>query len=191
MIQYFGHPTGLASDNTLAQDSYSGDGISNLQKYLLGMNPLIWDNLHFISAQYLTNQLCQLTLFGQVGHNYSLLASTNLVTWTPILNFGCTNATNIIYDPNASQYAARSYRLMTPPAVPAFHLNIAPGKQPDTNGLGLVLSATAGLNYRIDASTDLVNWMTITNFFSTNLTISIQDVSATNYNQRFYRAVLP
>jgi Tol biopolymer transport system component len=191
MIQYFGHPTGLASDNTLAQDSFSDDGISNLQKYLSGMNPLIWDNLHFISSQYLTNQSCQLTLFGQVGHNYSLLASTNLVTWTPILNFGCTNATNIIYDPDASQYAARFYRLMTPPVVPAFSLNIAPGKQPDTNGLGLVLSATTGLNYRIDASTDLVNWMTVTNFFSTNLTISIQDTGATNYNQRFYRAVLP
>lgn len=191
MMEYFGHPTGLASDNTLAQDSYSGDGISNLQKYLLGMNPLIWDNLHFISAQYLTNRTCQLTLFGQVGHNYSLLASTNLVTWTPILNFACTQTNMNIVDSDANKYAARFYRLMTPPVVSAFSLNVAPGKQPDTNGLGLVLSASDGLDYRIDASSDLVNWTTITSFFSTNSTISIQDTNATNYRWRFYRAVLP
>jgi hypothetical protein len=39
MIQYFGHPTGEASDNSLAQDDADGTGMSNLQKYLIGLNP--------------------------------------------------------------------------------------------------------------------------------------------------------
>lgn len=39
MIQYFGHPTGQASDHSLAQDDADGDGMSNLQEYLAGTDP--------------------------------------------------------------------------------------------------------------------------------------------------------
>lgn len=191
MMQYFDHPTGLTSDNSRAQDSASGDGISNLQKYLTGKNPLIWDNLHFVSVQFLTNRTCKITLFGQVGHNYSLLASTNLVAWTPILSFPCTNATMAVLDANAQSYAAKFYRLVTPPAVPAISLNVGAGRQPNTNGLDLVLHATAGLEYRIDASADLFNWTAITNFISTNATTLVHDTTATNFLRRFYRAVAP
>ena len=39
MIHYFGHPTGMASDLSLAQDDADGTGMSNLQKYLAGLDP--------------------------------------------------------------------------------------------------------------------------------------------------------
>jgi hypothetical protein len=39
MIQYFGHPTGQAGDLSLAQDDADGTGMSNLNKYLAGLNP--------------------------------------------------------------------------------------------------------------------------------------------------------
>ena len=39
MIQYFGHPTGQAGDFSLAQDDADGTGMSNLNKYLAGLNP--------------------------------------------------------------------------------------------------------------------------------------------------------
>jgi len=39
MIQYFGHPTGQASDSSLAQDDADGTGMSNLDKFLAGLNP--------------------------------------------------------------------------------------------------------------------------------------------------------
>ena len=41
MMQYFGHPTGQASDQSFAWNDPAGDGLSNLQKYLLGLNPLV------------------------------------------------------------------------------------------------------------------------------------------------------
>jgi hypothetical protein len=44
---------------------------------------------------------------------------------------------------------------------------------------------------RIEASSDLVNWTTLTNFTSTDLTVQILDFDATVQNHRFYRAAAP
>jgi hypothetical protein len=39
MMQYFGHPTGLAGDKSQAQDDADGDGASNFAEYLAGTSP--------------------------------------------------------------------------------------------------------------------------------------------------------
>jgi hypothetical protein len=191
MIQYFGHPTGQASDQSFAWNDPAGDGLSNLQKYQLGLSPLVWDNLHFISCQYLADGRLSLSVFGQVGHNYTLLASTNLVNWVPILSFACTNALMDVFDPDATNFSARFYRLAPPTAVSGLALGLGSAQPLSSNGLDLVLFSLAGLEYRIDASSDLLNWTVVTNFVSTNATMHFMDSSATNYSQRFYRAVVP
>jgi hypothetical protein len=41
--KYFGHPTGQAGDLSRAGDNPAGDGLTNLQKYILGLSPLLPD----------------------------------------------------------------------------------------------------------------------------------------------------
>jgi hypothetical protein len=191
MVQYFGHPTGQGSDQSFAWNDPAGDGLSNLQKYLLGLNPLVWDNLHFVGGQHLADGRLKLTVFGQVGHNYTLLASTNLVNWVPVLAFACTNGTMDVFDPDASNFTSRFYRLAPPGSVPGLKLGWGAVHPLSSNGLDLVLFNLPGLEYRLESSSNLVDWTTVTNVLSTNATMHLLDASATNYSRRFYRAVVP
>jgi hypothetical protein len=60
-----------------------------------------------------------------------------------------------------------------------------------TNGLNFALQISPGLNGHVQVSTDLVDWVTLTNFVGTNATLNFTDPAATNLNYRFYRAVIP
>jgi hypothetical protein len=53
----------------------------------------------------------------------------------------------------------------------------------------VTVSAVAGQAYLIQASSDLMSWVTITNVTLNNKTGQFIDFSSTNYPQRFYRAV--
>jgi hypothetical protein len=60
-----------------------------------------------------------------------------------------------------------------------------------TNGLVFNLQLSIGLNGHIQVSTNLTSWITLTNFVGTNTMLNFRDATATNFNQRFYRAVIP
>jgi hypothetical protein len=60
-----------------------------------------------------------------------------------------------------------------------------------TNGLVFSLQLSPGLNGHIQTSTNLENWITLTNFVGTNATLNFRDPAATNLDLRFYRAVVP
>ena len=47
------------------------------------------------------------------------------------------------------------------------------------------------LQQRLEVSSDLVNWTTLTNYTSTDLTVQILDPSAATSNHKFYRAIAP
>jgi hypothetical protein len=59
------------------------------------------------------------------------------------------------------------------------------------NGLVFSLRLSTGLNGHIQVSTNLTSWTTLTNFVGTNSSLTFRDPAATNFNRRFYRAIIP
>jgi hypothetical protein len=57
-------------------------------------------------------------------------------------------------------------------------------------GVELSVLNEPGRSYRLEASTNLLDWETLTGFYSTNAVMAVPDDSATNHPVRFYRAVL-
>src|SRR5260370_14452819 len=119
---------------------------------------------------------------GTVGQNYALLASTNLVNWVPALVFLCTDSPMLIYDPMASNFNRRFYRIGSASvaaalAPPKFGL-VSPSSS--TNAVTLMLSCLPGVNYRVEASTNLANWTTITSLLSTTVLLRIHDTTTPN-----------
>ena len=59
---------------------------------------------------------------------------------------------------------------------------------PDNNIL-VSINAVSNVSYRIDASSNLLNWDPLTNLPNPAGVIQFMDLDATNYPSRFYRAV--
>ena len=107
----------------------------------------------------------------------TLTAGTNTVRAYAVdlgANFSLTNSVSFV--------SSNTFQLQ---------LSIAAGASMTTNGLDFGLQVSPGLNGRIQASTNLMTWTTLTNFVGTNAVIYLRDPAATNLNLRFYRAVTP
>ena len=59
------------------------------------------------------------------------------------------------------------------------------------NGLRFNLLVSTNLQGHVQYSTNLLNWITLTNFNGTNSTLRFKDSGATNNGPRFYRAIVP
>jgi hypothetical protein len=70
-------------------------------------------------ARFLTNGVIELAVYGVVGSQYSLQASTNLLSWAVISNFTMVAAPTYVVDPQASSFQQRFYRLalVVPPRL--------------------------------------------------------------------------
>lgn len=53
------------------------------------------------------------------------------------------------------------------------------------------MSGQAGYVYTLQASTNLLDWADIATLVNTNGTVQFTDPTGTNYNARFYRAIVP
>lgn len=178
------------SPGSSANDDPDGDGMTNLQEWRAGLNPVIYDAVRFLSEQPLTNGGFQLTALVRPQQSYVLFASTNLHDWMPLTNFSGTNLTVMLLDSAAANYALRFYRLGPQSDIPP--PSLAFGAPPlASNGVNLVLSGFTGIGYRLQSSTNLVDWFTVTSFTSTNGLMPLRDPSATNDACRFYRVTIP
>jgi hypothetical protein len=118
---------------------------------------------------------------------------TNIVSNSELIDERLCSVTHVLTiegTPSSSPAASYSFNiLMTFNPVPAPSLGLGAGKPLTSSGLALTLRGTSGVRYRVDASSDLLQWTTITNFVSTGSIMNFQDSEATNYARRFYRAV--
>jgi len=66
---------------------------------------------------------------------------------------------------------------------------IAPATMPPGSNFRLSLHGLSNFNYRIDVSTNLLNWDSLTSLPAINGVLQIDDPNSTNLVKRFYRAV--
>jgi len=81
-------------------------GASNVVQSLVVLGP--FNSIG--SPQYATSGF-ELDFYGIVGSNYVYQASSNLLNWTTLLNFNCTNSIMNFQDTSATGYARRFYRI--------------------------------------------------------------------------------
>ena len=70
--------------------------------------------VQFTAARFATNHQFQLGFLGATGSNYVLQASTNLLNWTAISTNTATTNAFFLYDPSATNFSQRFYRVLQP-----------------------------------------------------------------------------
>ena len=173
-----------------ANDDLDLDGLTNLQEFLAGKSPGVFDNLQILHARRLSGGDFELSVFGEPGKSYALEASTNLVKWDAIRAFTCTSSPTVVVDTTAKIHGQRFYRVASLSAAGPIRVGFKAATGTENNGIELQLDAPLGLNYRIERSTNLVDWSTVGVLPGTNSPLSLRDTSATNFPARFYRGVV-
>jgi hypothetical protein len=143
------------------------------------------------AGRFLSDWRFQLAVTGALGTNYTLQASTNLAQWVRVLDLSCTGSPTYVVDLEAKNFSRRFYRVAPFTGSPPLRLDFASPAWRVTSGLALKLDGPLGKNYRIDASTNLLNWVPITNLPNTWVPFYFSDPQSTNYQRRFYRALAP
>jgi hypothetical protein len=117
MIQYFGHPTGEASDLSLAGDDADGTGLTNLQKYLAGLNPL--NPASTFTAQVAPNHTgagYTVTFTANSQRSYTVQYENSLATgaWQKLQDISPAVGTRTITVTDTAARASRFYRVVAP-----------------------------------------------------------------------------
>ena len=126
-------------------------------------------------------------------NGWAVAGSTNGFTnWTATVTLlaGTNTVQAYAVDPAGNVSTTNSVSFVSPNAF-QLYLSCSPTQTLTRSGLGLILNVSTGLACRIEVSTNLGSWATLTNFFTTNSTINFRDSTATNHPWQFYRAATP
>jgi uncharacterized repeat protein (TIGR01451 family) len=163
------------------------DGTSNLQEYQAGTDPLIFDNLRIVSLQPAEPGIFGLTVHAAIGKTYTVETSTNLLQWSPLSAFVCETDNQKVSVPWVASLPASFYRLRTTTNAPQPFLSLLNGSSLLTGPPRLQIIAPPGYGYSLQTSTNLMQWVDLTNFQATSCSTVITDSAANGANVRFYR----
>ncbi|MBI4327298.1 MAG: hypothetical protein HY674_18850 [Chloroflexi bacterium] len=96
----------------------------------------------------------------------------------------------MVKHPGNAMYALAGNVDQTTKVLPPRNTLVAEQRLPD-GSCQLAFYGEIGQQYTLFASTNFVSWVPVTDFLSTNLPFLLRDAAATDYSQRFYRAVMP
>lgn len=103
-LQYWGHADPEAGDHSRATDDADGTGMTNLQKYIAGLNPLDPHSRFFITSVSKQNGTCTITWSSVAGKTYQVLSAASAAgPYTPLSGTVRASAGSTSYqDQNAS-----------------------------------------------------------------------------------------
>jgi uncharacterized repeat protein (TIGR03803 family) len=193
MLRYFGHTTGLASDNSLASDDADGTGQNNQFKYVAGLDPTNPASVFLLQVAAVTNQPSQYNLIFNPWarrRTYSPQFTTDLVggVWLPLPGYAgpVTNGNQVIITDTNAIGPQRFYRIditystvantTIAPSIPSggmgsavsiSGLTITWGPSTDFSGLGLA-------GYQVYRDGVLIATTTATSFSDSGLSSNTQ-----------------
>ncbi len=140
-----------------------------------------------LTLQKLADGQIRLRLVGEPYEQHRIEASQDLRVWTLVSNVTFAVPPGLVIDPDASNFTHRFYRSVWQPPKVAL---AGPAQFVGTQ-FRLQLAGEIGRVYRVQASTNLTDWQTLTNVILTNPITPFIDGNAFNFQQRFYRFELP
>ena len=151
------------------------------------------DGVTWTSQASIGNGLSAVTFAGgsfvAVGDYRTIETSPDGVRWAGRASDGVNGLRGVTYG-NGSYVAVGDggtilqTRLLSP-------LRLEPIRSLPDGVFQINVTGSGGAIYGIEASTNLVDWLLLTNWVSTNTVMQFIDTGAANFNRRFYRAVLP
>ncbi|MGO8928165.1 MAG: LamG-like jellyroll fold domain-containing protein [Limisphaerales bacterium] len=137
-------------------------------------------NVQFGPITVLSNGAVQVSMTGLAGQTYLIEVSTNQVDWSTSTEVTLTNGVGQFLDTSTNNFYQAVMLSQAEPQLGAPQL---------LNGAAQIsVTGLTGQTYVIEGSTDLVNWVPI---YTNGSSFMFTDPSATNYQQRFYRALIP
>jgi hypothetical protein len=131
--------------------------------------------------------------FGPTNLDVSNLAHAGVLKWLPTASQAQSMATIYVMVTEHNSLSTNGNFLVMVFPTPSPSLVVSPNRPVAAgNGFQFTINTMPDTMWRVDASTNLSNWWPIsTNLASPDGTLQITDPAATNFPERYYRAVVP
>ena len=122
---------------------------------------------------------------------YTLQTSQDLLQWSSVSNFLCQSTNQRVQAYFNPASTAAFYRVAATTNLPTPILSLINPGALASNAPMLQIITPPGYFYTVSASSNLVDWIILTNFYSTYWNSQFTDWTAAGSPYRFYRATLP